>query len=194
MTCGATPVELKRSADPFCAKTRGTDETLLVGRDRGLRNVVVRLVGAPRTAPPATPARLVQDGCRYQPHVTGVVVGQTLAIATADPTLHNVHAYRDHATLFNFAQIPNTPDLQRRFDQPGLVELRCDVHPLMGGFVAVHENPWFAVTGDDGSFELRDVPAGTFTLEAWHERLGTKRITVTFDDREPATVAFEYVP
>lgn len=183
--------ELKRSTDPFCAKTKMKDQEV-VGN---LGNVLIHINGAPAGEAPADKAKITQTNCMYTPRVQAMVAGQTLDIKNGDPVLHNVHTYKGTTTLFNQAQVPNTPDIEKKFDQNGaMLKFKCDVHQWMTGFVWVQNNPYFAVTKDDGSFEIKGVPAGKYEIEAWHERFGAKKGEVTIEPNKPAEVKFEYAP
>jgi plastocyanin len=165
--------ELRRDSDPFCAKTRMRSEEV-VGN---LANVMVRVSGAPPSAPPRERAILEQVNCRYSPHVSGIVAGQDVEIVNRDPTLHNVHTYSGTQTYFCMAQLAG----QRTFTPAragSLIKIKCDVHPWMSAYVWVHDNPLFAVTSDDGSFMIRHVPFGIWTVRAWHERFGERTAQV----------------
>jgi len=193
---GTAPVmELtKRQADPFCAKTPMKEEDVMVGPGGGLKNVIVRLTtgvsGA--YAAPTTPAVVDQSACMYRPRVQGIVVGQPLQIKNSDQTLHNIHGYKGASTLFNKAEIPGLPPMtQQLTDADQIVKLKCDVHPWMTAFVLVSSHPFFAVTGEDGSFKITGVPAGSYTVEAWHERYGAKTAQVTVADK-PVIAAFQF--
>lgn len=175
--------ELNMKADPFCAKQAATlDEDVMVGPKNGLKNVVVRIAkGLAGAQPaPATPAVLDQKGCMYRPRVVVAQAGQQVHIKNSDQTLHNVHTYKGPATLFNKAQIQGMPDIKTSFPTVGdVIKFKCDVHPWMTGYVVVTDNPFFTVTGDDGGFTLDKVPAGKYTVEVWHEKLGTQTKEVT---------------
>jgi hypothetical protein len=124
-----------------------------------------------------------QNGCRYRPRVLVVQAGQTVEIRNSDATLHHVHTYKGTATLFNLAHIQGTAPYKKKFPTVGdVVKFKCDVHPWMTGWVVVTDNPYFAVSGDDGSFTIKDVPAGKYTVEVWHEKLGTQTKDVTVTD------------
>jgi plastocyanin len=184
--------ELKRGSDPFCAKTPMKDEEV-VAKDGKLKNVLVHIVGAPATEPPTTPVTLVQDNCMYRPRVLGLVAGQTLSIKNADNALHNVHTYKGTTTVFNVAQVPNAPDIEKKFTDAGaLLKLKCDVHQWMTGYVWVQNNPYFAVTGDDGKFEIKGVPAGKYEIIAWQERFGEKKGELTVNPDKTSEVKFDY--
>jgi plastocyanin len=181
--------------DPFCAKQNIKDEELVVGAGGALKNVLVRVVkGANGTYPaPAADVTVDQSGCMYRPRVQGIVAGQTVLIKNSDQTLHNVHTYKGASTVFNQAQIPGMAPMPKKFADGGqIIKFKCDVHPWMTGYVAVATNPFFAVSGADGTFTIDKLPPGTYTLEAWHERLGTKTADVTVSDDKPATATFEF--
>ncbi len=186
---------LRMDSDPLCKPEPdgATSELLVVGPGNGLRNVFVYVkdgLGARTYATPATPVTLDQKGCRYIPHVFGVQVGQTVHISNSDPALHNVHAVPKSNREFNFSQSPKVPPAPRVFATPEvMVPFRCDVHGWMNAYVGVLPHPFFAVTKADGSFEIKGLPAGTYTVEAWHERLGTQTQSVTVDGVSPAKVS-----
>jgi plastocyanin len=191
------PRPLSTDSDPLCKPEPGaTAEGLLVGPDKGLQNAFVYVkdgLGARTYAVPTTTVTLDQKGCRYIPHVIGVQVGQTVLITNSDAALHNVNATPKNNRAFNFGQPVGVPPAKRLFDKPEIgVPFRCDVHPWMNAYAGVVAHPFFAVTGADGRFEIKGLPAGTYTLEAWHEQLGTQTQTVTVDGTTPAKASFEF--
>jgi hypothetical protein len=194
-----TPVRM--AADPNCKPgPESLSETIIVAEDRGLKNVFVHVkdgLGNAVYAAPTTPIKLDQVGCRYEPHVFGVFVGQPVAISNSDATLHNVHAIPKDNEEFNFGQQDNkAPIITKTFSKPEIgVSFRCDVHGWMRSYANVVTHPFFAVTKDDGTFEIKGLPAGTYTIEAWHERLGTQTQSVTISDGAPAaTASFGFAP
>ena len=128
----------------------------------------------------------------YRPRLQGAIAGQPISIRNDDGTLHNVHAYEVSHTLFNVAQPPGSPAVAKTFSEPGVVKLKCDVHPWMVGYVVVTKSPDFAVTKPDGSFDIVGVPAGTYTLQTWHEKLGAKTAQVTVQAHAPVNVPIAY--
>jgi Carboxypeptidase regulatory-like domain len=195
------PDQIDMSAVKECANQHpdgAFTEAVVVNENKGLKNVLVRVTaGLPedKTFPPPPPAKLDQKGCQYHPHVLGLMVGQQLLISNSDNFLHNVHSMAQENPAFNFGQ-PNV-DPGRPVDPMKAAEtfkVKCDVHPWMGAYVVVTNNPFFAVSGDDGSFTLSGLPPGTYTLTTWHETLGQKTAEVKVEAGKPATVEFTYEP
>jgi plastocyanin len=187
---GAVPVagKLHREADPYCARVEMTDPTVLVSNGK-LANVWVHVVNGPPAPPSATTLEIDQKDCMYTPRVTAAVVGEKIVARNGDPVLHNVHTYVDASTLFNRG-MPNDKAAPIEFSatQEGVIKWKCDVHPWMRGYTGVSRNPYQAVTGTDGTFRIANVPAGRYTVEAWHEKYGLKSVEIT----APAHVVFTY--
>jgi len=141
------------------------------------------------SAVPEAPVEIDQVGCVYVPRVTAVRVGQPLLFKNTDRTLHNVHGKPEAASGWNFALPRPGSERTMSIDHAEVpISVRCDLHPWMQGWVGAFEHPYFAVTGPDGAFSLRNVPPGTYTLSAWHERLGTTTQTATLAPRGAETV------
>ncbi|MEW6321969.1 MAG: carboxypeptidase regulatory-like domain-containing protein [Acidobacteriota bacterium] len=193
------PRPLRMDSDPKCVALPGAQsELLVVGADGGLQNVFVYVkdgLGNRTYAVPTEPVMLDQKGCQYVPHVFGVQVGQTIKVANSDAALHNVHAVPKHNREFNFSQPAGVPAVDRVFDKPELgIPLKCDVHGWMNAYANVVTHPFHAVTGADGSFAITGLPPGTYTLELWHETLGTQTQSVTVDGQTPAAVTAVFKP
>ena len=198
---GAKPVmpKIDMSDEAVCAKkytAPPTDETVIVNANGTLQNVFVYVsAGLPATAKfqaPAAPVELNQDGCRYHPHVLGVMVGQTLSIKNSDGILHNIKAMGKKNRPFNVSQ-PTSMTTPRTFTtEEVMVPLECNVHGWMRAWLGVLPHPFFAVTGADGSFTLKGLPPGTYTLTAWHEKYGTQTATVTVAAGAPKTADFTF--
>jgi plastocyanin len=190
------PTPLNMKSDPFCAKQpQASDEEVVVGKTGELKNVVVRIAKGVKAAPPApkTPAVVDQVGCTYNPRVVVAQAGQQVEIRNSDQTMHNVHTYKGTATLFNLAHIQGTPPHKKSFPTVGdVIKFKCDVHPWMTGWVLVTDSPYFKVTGADGKFDISEIPAGTYTLEAWHEKYGTQTKEITVADGKPIDLKLEF--
>ena len=185
-------------SDPQCAKADpgATSEMILVGPGNGIENVFVHVkdgLGTRSYAVPSTPVVMDQKGCRYVPHVFGVQVGQTVLISNSDPLIHNVHAMPKNNREFNFGQPAKTPPVSRVFERAEIgLPFKCDVHGWMNAYANVVAHPFFAVTKNDGSFEIKGLPEGTYTLELWHERLGTQTLPVTVTAAAPAKISASF--
>jgi hypothetical protein len=198
VTLQGTPPDvklIKRETDPFCARKQMKEEEVIVGAGGVLKNVLVRISKgiSGHYEPPAEGATLDQTDCMYRPRVQGIMAGQSLIIKNGDQTLHNVHSYKGPSTIFNQAQVPGLGPMAKKFNESGdIIKFKCDVHPWMTGYVGVSNHPFFAVTGDDGAFTIPKVPAGTYTLEAWHERYGSKTAEITVADDKPTEIKFVF--
>jgi plastocyanin len=168
------------------------EETVVAGPTNALANVFVYVssgLPAGATYPaPATPVVLDQDGCRYHPHVFGVMVGQPVEIRNSDPVLHNIKAVAKKNRPFNVSQPTSGMKTTRTFTAAEvMVNLECNVHGWMKAYAGVRPDPFFAVSGNDGSFSITGLPPGTYTIEAWHEKFGTQTATVTIAGTESKT-------
>ncbi len=142
---------------------------------------------------PSNPVKLDQVGCVYTPHVLGVMVGQTLDIFSSDPTTHNVHFLSKINPEWNQSQTPGAAPLKKRFLRPEImISVECNRHPWMWAYIGVTSNPFFAVTGGDGKFEIRKVPPGEYTLAAWTATFGTQDQKVTVQANQTVTANFVF--
>jgi plastocyanin len=187
------------SSNPQCERQHHTPEkaeTVVVNANKTLRNVFVRIKdGLPRArwTPPAEPARLDQRGCVYEPHMLGIMEGQQLEILNDDPVNHNVHAESQVNPAWNESQPPRAEHKFKRFEsEEVLFPVTCSVHPWMRSYIGVSAHPFFAVTGEDGSFTLKGVPPGTYTIEAVHEKYGRKEGKVTLAPSGSVVLDFTY--
>jgi plastocyanin len=188
------------NADPGCAakhKTPVPSEALVLGPGNTMANVMVRVKGPVKGSfpPPAKPAVIDQKGCQYIPHVLGIRVGQTLQLKNSDGLLHNVHALPKVNTPFNMAMPANRTTADTKFGkQEGMFLVKCDVHPWMAAYVGVFSNPFYTVSGKDGKYKISGLPPGTYDIEAWHEKLGTKTAKVTVAANKPGAANFSFAP
>jgi plastocyanin len=170
--------------DPnVCGQGSRDSEQLLVSSSGGLRNAVVIVEGVRRgKALPATfpNAQLDQKNCEYTPHVQVVPVNTEIAVLNSDPTLHNYHFYQNDESLFNIAQPAQGQVNRHKLEQPGFIYAECDVHGWMQAHVAVVDNPYYAITDENGRFSIAELPPGNYRVKIWHEYLGeqTQDITV----------------
>jgi plastocyanin len=197
---GAAPVNppVRMSGDPKCKPANDAAMTFenYIVQDGGLDNVFVHVkdgLGQYHFDIPAEPVALDQQGCRYVPHVVGLQVGQPLEISNSDETAHNVHSLPDANREFNFAQYVKGQKNMRTFTTAEvMIRFKCDLHPWMYAYAGVVGHPYFAVTRDGGKFELKGLPAGTYTIEAWHEKGGTQTQQVTIGEKESKTIGFTF--
>ncbi len=197
---GATPANEKvtMTTDPFCDGHNPGETELpayVVGADGGLGNVLLRVTEGVTGvyAAPVEAKQLDQIGCAFSPRVLALMTGQPLDIVSSDATLHNVHAAAKANPPFNLGMPAPGTRYTRTFEKPEIVPFKCDVHPWMRAWVAVVPHPFFAVTGPDGRYEIQRLPAGTYTVEAWHEKLPAQTFAVTVAEGEAAShdVTFE---
>jgi hypothetical protein len=189
---------IRMNADPVClkqAKGEQFQETFKVGADgKSLGNVFVYVkdgLGNYAYDPPSGGVTLNQEGCHYTPHVFGIRVGQPLEILNSDPTLHNIHALPKANQEFNNGQPIQGMKTSHTFTaKEVMVPFKCDVHGWMNAYVGVLDHPYFAVTDAEGKFELPNLPPGTYTIEAWHEKIGPTTQSVTIAAKESKDVNF----
>jgi hypothetical protein len=197
---GAAPESqtVKLDSDPACARQHPaglTMDTVLVNNG-GLENVFVYVkdgLGNYYFETPTEAVTLDQKGCSYTPHVLGLRLGQPIVIVNSDQTLHNVHAVAKANREFNFPQAIQGMKSMRTFNAPEvMVHFKCDVHNWMSAYIGVLNHPYFAVTTNGGTFELKNLPAGTYTIEAWHEKLGSQTQSVTIAEKDSKPVNFTF--
>ncbi len=192
------PTRIDMSADPFCAKAHpagATTEDLISDANGALENVVVYVsdgLGTTTFPVPDAPAVMEQKGCQYKPHVLAMRAGQKLSVVNSDATTHNIHPMPNNNREWNISQPQGSPLEQVFAREEVAISVKCNIHPWMRGYIAVIKNPYFAVTGKGGAFEIKDLPPGSYTLQAWHERLGSKTTTITVSGGASQTVEFEF--
>jgi plastocyanin len=200
---GAVPKlpPVRMDADPACASKHDKPvpkEVLVLGSGNTLGNIFVRVTsGLPDTEwpVPSEPVTMDQNGCRYVPHVFGIMIGQRFKILNSDGIMHNVHALPKINKPFNMAMPAGRTEAEESFSKEEVMfSIKCDVHPWMKAYVGVMTHPFFDVTGTDGAFEIGGLPAGTYEIEAWHEKMGTQTATVTVGADETKSADFTFSP
>lgn len=191
----AQPISM--DSDPYCEKqAKNATEAFVVGEGSTLQNVFVYVkdgLGNRVFPVPSQAVVLDQRGCRYIPHVFGIQVGQTLEILSSDNTLHNVHAIPQQNREFNQAhQLAGIKQTHVFSTKEVMIPFKCDVHKWMNSYVGVLDHPYYAVTQNGGKFELKGLPPGTYTIEAWHEKLGTQTQTVTIGEKQTSDITFTF--
>ena len=191
------PVDM--GEDPLCAKMHKTglfEEPVAVSPAGTLANVFVYVktgLEGKKFETPAEPVTMDQNGCWFQPRVAGIQTGQQFKVTNSDPVTHNIHP-RPHANReWNQSQGPGEAPLTRKFARPEvMIRVKCNVHGWMHAWIGVVEHPYHVVTGADGSFSLKGLPPGTYTIEAWHEALGVREGKVTLSPSQSATLDLNF--
>lgn len=189
---------VQMGADPYCQSQHPTpqmDEEVMVGPAGELANVIVYVKDVPGNYPtPSTPAVLDQKGCHYVPHVTAVQVGQPIEIKNSDATLHNVHAMPAVNSQFNEGQPVQGMVSTKKFDKVEMkpFRIKCDVHGWMKSYMAVLPHPYHSVSAENGTFSIANLPPGSYTLVAWHEKYGEQEQQVTVGPKEQKQVTFTF--
>jgi plastocyanin len=189
---------IQMGVDPMCsnmnAGKRVAQEIVAADAHGNLANVFVRLQGSfPQTPVPSQPVTIDQRSCLYSPRVVGVRVGQTLQVRNDDPLIHNVHAISKGSNAFNAStQAGGAIFSFRPKQEEVMLRIACDIHIWMIAYVGVVTNPYFTVSRKDGTFEIDNVPAGTYTIQAWQERYGPLTKTVKVVAGQTAAIDFSY--
>jgi plastocyanin len=184
------------SNDAGCKGNAASEQVVV--NDGHLANVLVyvkRGLGGGTYDPPKQSVSIKQEGCRYVPHMAAVMVGQSVQFEDADQTLHNIHPMPKSNREWNQSQMPNSQPLAKTFSQPELmIPIKCNQHPWMFMYLSVLGNPYFAVTGKDGSFTLPNLPPGTYTIAAVQEKYGEKTQAITVGAKDNKKLNFTYQP
>ncbi len=198
---GAPPKakRINMAAEPSCAaqhSTPATDQEVVTGEGGALENVIVYVkegLGNRTFETPKTPATLDQKGCMYIPHVVALQTGQTLDVRNNDKATHNIHPGPKFNREWNKSQPVGAPAIEETFAREEVsIPVKCNVHPWMKSYIGVFKHPYFQVTSANGSFTLKNLPPGTYTIEAWHEKYGTTSQTVTLGAKESKSINFVF--
>ncbi len=188
------PAKIDMSQDANCKGSNTAENLVVAGGD--LANVFVYVkegLGNRTFALPKDPVVLDQSGCKYHPHVLGVMAGQSVKIENSDPTTHNIHPTPKDNREWNESQAPQAPALEKSFAREEIMlPVKCNQHPWMRMFINVTKSPFYAVTGPDGKFEIKGLPPGEYTLAFVHEKLGEQDQKVTLSAKESKTLDLSF--
>jgi len=189
---------ISMAADPSCAKQHPSPvmaQEVMIDPKGDLQNVIVFVsdgLGDRTFDAPTQPVVVEQKGCMYQPHVLAVRANQRLEMVNDDPTSHNIHPVPANNREWNKAEPPGSKMEEAFAREEIAIPVKCNVHPWMRGYIAVFKHPYFAVTGKNGDFDLSNLPPGTYTIKAWHEKLGASTQTVTIGANETKEISFVF--
>ena len=198
---GAPPVSktIDMSASPACVQANSSPvvaPSVLTGENGALANVVVYVksgLGNYRYDTPMDTAVLEQKSCMYEPHVVALMTNQPFEIQNNDPTMHNVHPLPKHNRQWSTSQPVGSAALKSTFARPEFaMGVLCNIHPWMRAWIFVFDHPYYAVTSRTGKFELKNLPPGTYTIEAWHETYRAQDQTVTIGAKESRAIWFSF--
>jgi hypothetical protein len=185
--------------DPQCQKLHHTpvsDNAVEVNRNGTLANVFIYVkqgLEGKTFKPPTTPAVMDQKGCWFIPRVLGIQTGQPFDVTNSDPVTHNIHPRAHINREWNHSQAEGAPPLEREFTQREImIRVKCNIHSWMHAWIGVVDNPYFAVTGSDGAFSLKNLPPGAYTIEAWQEALGSQEQQVTISPSGKSEISFSF--
>jgi hypothetical protein len=172
--------------DPACVEAhhgRAVDESLVVSPAGLLANAFIYVkkgLEGKRFETPSTPVVIDQNGCWFRPQVLGIQTDQPLQVTNSDPVTHNIHPMAEINREWNHSQGAGDAPLARKFAKPEvMIRVKCNIHSWMHAYIGVVDNPYFAVSKEDGSYAIRNLPPGTYTIEIWQESLGTQERQVT---------------
>jgi len=189
---------INMSAEPYCSKANPKpvmpQDVVVNGAD--LDNVIVYVkddMSKYAFDTPKDPVTLNQKGCMYDPHVVALMAGQTLEVKNDDQTTHNIHPMPKDNREWNTSQPPGAAPVDNSFARPEVaIPVKCNVHPWMKGYIAVFKNPFYAVTTKDGKYDIKGLPPGTYTIEAWQEHYGVVDQQVTIGPKETKAVDISF--
>lgn len=171
-------------------ENKASEELVVNGESKGVKNVVVSLVDiAAGKKIEAVTAVLDQKECLFAPHLIAIPVGSSVDLLNSDNVMHNLHSWSIKNPAFNEG-VSGGGKMTKKFDLAEIVKITCDVHKWMSSFIVIKANPYFAVTDENGQFKIENVPAGTYKIEAWQEKLGKKAGDVTVKSKEEVVSDF----
>lgn len=194
------PTVIANTTDPgVCGERQSLEDLLIDEVSRGIANVIVALVDAAGGEPAkrsevrqAEPFVLDNVDCRFEPHASVLATGEAIVARNSDDLLHTVHYY---GALERNLSLPRRGVVRTLVvDRPGMIVVKCDVHGWMQAFIRVDPHPYHAVTDSEGRFRITGIPPGDYTVELWHETLGTRTRTIGIEDGSTTVLDVEYLP
>jgi plastocyanin len=199
VTYSGTPPKMKpidMAKEPSCAKQHSTPvltENVTTGPENSLQFVVVYIsAGDTAPTPPSEAVRYDQKGCQYLPHVLAMQAGQSLQIYNDDQTSHNIHPLSKTNPEWNKSQPAGSPPIDTKYEKAEFIPVKCNIHPWMHGYFVVLNTSHYSITAEDGAFSLKGLPAGKYTVTAWHEQYGAQTQDVTIGAGETKNVNFTF--
>jgi len=189
---------IDQSQDPACVQPNKKvyDESLVVDNKGDLGNAFVYIksgLEGKTFEVPTTPVTIDQAGCWFRPHVLGIMVGQQLEVINSDPVTHNIHPMAKVNREWNHSMAPGDPPMERKFTKTEImIPVKCNIHDWMHAYIGVVDNPYFAISKDDGSFKIQNLPPGNYTIGIWHETLGTQEQQVTVSAKNDSSVSLTF--
>ncbi len=194
------PRKMRVDKNPeHCGKFKLSEEYIIHAANEGLKNVVVSIDGITRGKKIAEQSDTIENkDCKFHPHVQAIIAGRMVEIVNSDPILHTTHAkYDGKITVFNLALPPLASGGQLRVKRPfrktGLIKFNCEVHSWMSAYIVAFNHPYFAMTDGDGSYEIEDIPPGTYKVKVWHEALGEQVEEVVITENGKLMVDFKFI-
>lgn len=194
----ATRIDM--TADPACLKMHPSpvmSEEVITGTNGALKNAIVYIsdgLGNRTFDPPTEAVVFEQKGCTYNPRILGMRARQALKVINSDPTTHNIHPAPQNNREWNMSQPPASSPIEQTFAREEIIPVKCNVHPWMRGYIAVFKHPFFAVTDKNGSFTLKNIPPGIYTIQVWHEKYGVLTQKANLAPNQSQEVEFVFKP
>lgn len=193
------PKMIDMSEDPACVeahKTKAYDESLVVNSKGGVANAFVYIdkgLEGKTFETPTTNVVVDQRGCWFRPRVMGIQVNQPMQVVNSDQVTHNIHPMAEVNREWNHSQGPGDEPITRRFTKPEvMIKVKCNIHSWMHAYIGVLDHPYYAVSGEDGSFTIPNLPPGTYTLAIWQEKLGTQKQQITVSEGHDSVTSVVY--
>ncbi len=188
------PASLKVTSDNSYCGTQKPNEALIVSKNGGVKNAVLMIEKIEKGKKiPKKKATVDNRDCLFVPHVQAMTKRNYLVMINSDPILHNTHGYLNgKRTVFNLAMPLQGQKIKKRMRKPGIINIACDAgHTWMSAYIVVVAHPYFAVSDENGAFEITDLPPGKYRLKAWHEKLGTQIVEVTVPEKGKVKAVFD---